>query len=684
MQENNLLKPMDVVEQLRKGKMLDHPGVAVHVRRALATNDYGPLMKFLESHPAIKAKAQNRISNEEFENALSPFRPYPSLKDVTEYLSGPLKLGYVNAVKLMFGILWNILCLPILIAGRTGSGKSSLIKSIIHQIITALPPFNVLIPDLKKEYRHLCTPGTNLKVLMQNRIMINPLQVPDWCSRIEDYIVAFSKCFVSENYLVGTSENLLIDLVDSLYRSRGIYAGSRNYPMLKDLYDLVTRSLSKTKSFRWTDVLLWLQNRLRPYLLSDSFNCQIGIPFETFQTENLVLEMDTGFTDRMYNFTIATIANQLYMHNKAKDIGGTIKHWWVIDEARILFNAHRDVSAFGESILTEILTKSRAYGISFLLASHEAGSFNSVMRSLSYLKIAFPLNDSSDLDFIKASFGLSEEQTQALFELPPYGTAVVRYGGYKNPFLMEVPFFEIKQKISDDELKNRMASFYSDLDRHIKKAVMPTRAEIKTEADTETNMPASSAALLFFLGKYPFTTVRGLAEVAGFKSPSQISKALEWLIQNEFIRIEKHRTSKTKMSMYPVLMEKALAYLNIDNVPGKGSFEHALYQHLVFEKITKNGYTAKIEGRMKCSNKLIDVLAVPPDRKLVVAFEITLSFSNLRNNIVLDFNAGASEVVIVCRTKEGMSKAKGIIAGAGFPEHINQQIRCETIDAYFS
>ena len=39
-------------------------------------------------------------------------------------------------------------------------------------------PFNVLIPDLKKEYRPLCTPGTNLKVLMQDRIMINPL--PDY------------------------------------------------------------------------------------------------------------------------------------------------------------------------------------------------------------------------------------------------------------------------------------------------------------------------------------------------------------------------------------------------------------------------------------------------------------------------------------------------------------------------
>lgn len=686
MNVNDQSIPKSIIEQLRKGKMLAHPGLALHLKRALASNDFSHLMTFLKSYPSIKAKAENRIAKEEFEKTLSPFRPYPSIKDANEYLSGPLKLGYINGARSMFGIAWDILCLPILNAGRTGSGKSTLIKSMVHQIITSPLSFNMLIPDLKKEYRHLCTTETNLKVLTQDKIMINPLQVPDWCNRIEDYIVAFSKCFVSENYLVGTSENVLIDLVDSLYRSREIYGGSRNFPTLKDLNDLVTKTLSKAKSFRWTDVLLFLQNRLRPYQLCSSFQCQIGIPFETFQTENLVLEMDSGFTDRMYNFTIATIANQLYMHNKAKDIGGTIKHWWVIDEARILFNAHRDVSAFGESIMTEILTKSRAYGISFLLASQESSSFNSVMRSLAFLKVAFPLNDCEDLDFIKASFGLSEEQKDALFELPPHGTAVVRYGGYEKPFLLEVPFFEITQKVSDDELKNRMASFYSELDQNIKKTVMPNTAEIKTGTDTGLNIPLSSAVVLFFLGKCPFTTVSGLEQVSGFKSPTQINKALEWLIQNDFIRIEKHRTSGTKKSMYPVLMERALAYLKKDNIPGKGSFEHALFQHLVFEKVTKDGYKAKVEGRIKGSdsNKLIDVLATSQDRKRNVAFEITLSFNNLIANIISDFNAGVSEVVIVCRTKESMDKAEDIIAGAGFPKHIRQWIRCEIIDDYFS
>ena len=683
MQERARLKPKDVIEQLRKGKMLDHPGIALHVRRALDTNDYSPLMEYLASYPSILAIARNKIAKEEFENSLSPFRPYPTEEEVNEHLSGPLKLGYVNRVKSIFGILWDILCLPILIAGRTGSGKSSLIKSIINQIVTIKLPFNILIPDLKKEYRHLCTPDTNLKVLMRDKIMINPLQVPSWCTHITDYIVAFAKSFVSENYLLGTSENFIIDLVDELYRQRGVYDGTRNYPTFKDLYDLVGRYLTKKQSFRYTDVFLWIQNRLKPYLLSDSFQCQVGIPFEIFQRENLAIEMDTGFTDRMYNFTIATIANQLYMHNKAKDIGGAIKHWFVIDEARILFNAHRDVSEFGESILNEILTKSRAYGISFLLASQESASFNSVMRALSFLKIAFPLNDAIDLDFIQGSFGLSDEQTQALFELPPYGTAVVRYGGYTKPFLLEVPYFEITKKVSDVELKDRMSSFYAELDQYIRKAVPSVVSEPDTDSEPTTNIPAAAAALLFFLGKYPFTTITGLNEVSGFKSPDQVKKALEWLIHNEYIKIEKYRTSRTKPSTYTILMDKALAYLDMDGIPGKGSFEHSLYQHLIITKLIRDGYKAKIEDRMERSKKMIDVLAESPDKRFI-AFEITLSFSNIITNIIEDLRAGVAEVVVVCRNKEDLSKAVEMIASAKLPAQIHDRIKCELIDAFFS
>ena len=678
MPENDLPEPKAIIEQLRKGKVLDHPGVAIHIKRALATNDASSLLKFLKSHPFVQAMAERNTRSDEYETSISSFRPFPSIADANEYLSGPLKFGYINDSRSIFGISWNTLCLPILIMGRVGSGKSVLIKYLLYQIFRLLLSFNTLIFDLKKEYRHLYADDANVKCLPSDRIFINPLQSPDWCHP-RDHILAFARTFTSENYLVGTSTNLIIELVDWLYRSRHIYEGSVDWPKLSDLYNLITARINKpkSKSYKFNDVLLWLQNRLYPYVLSSCFNCQFGIPFEVFQKENLILEMDRNFTDRMYAFTCASICNQLFMYNKMKDIEGETRHLIVADEARVLLSAHRDISIFGESILTDIFTKSRAYGISFLLASHESASFNSTMRAIAYLKIAFPINDMADLDFIKKSWGLSDDQTLDLFKLPPYGVAVVRYGGYEKPFLMEVPDFQIEHKLTDDDLKEKMSSFYAELDRHIKKS----SAEIKT--DTTTNIPPSSSALLFYLGKFPFTKVSDLVQAPGFKSPSEVNKALDWLLQNDFVQTEKYRTSSTKKSRYTVLNDKAIRYLGIAGIPGKGSYEHSLYQRLIHTKLSKDGFIPKIEGRMKDSQKSIDVLAYSQDKKQIIAFEVSLSLINLNQNIVEDFRAGVSEVVIVVRDEKDLKKAKDIIINAGFPESILKRTHCTTIDSFF-
>ena len=682
MLKNKFKKPQDILDHLRQGGMAKHPGVASHIKRAIQTNDNSLLIQFLESNPTIMSMAERNIRDDEYEKSINAFRPFPSIADANEYLSGPLKFGYINNARSLFGISWNTLCLPILIMGRVGSGKSVLIKYLLHQIFRLLLTFNSLVFDLKKEYRHLYADDANVKCLTSDRIFFNPLQAPSWCHP-KDHILAFARTFTSENYLVGTSTNLIIELVDWLYKSRGIYDGSINWPTLRDLYNMITARIyqPKPKSYKFIDVLVWLQNRLYPYILSSCFNCQFGIPFEVFQKENLILEMDKNFTDRMYAFTCASICNQLFMYNKLKDIEGETRHVIVADEARVLFSAHRDISTFGESILTEIFTKARAYGISFILASHESASFNATMRAIAYLKIAFPINDMIDIEFIEKSWGLDDEQTKELYKLPPYGVAVVRYGGYPDPLLLEVPDFKIEKKISEDELRSKMSSFYMELDKHIKNP--PTQADVEVTSAKTANIPPAAAAILYYIGKFPFTKNSDLPKAPGFKSQTEVNKAMSWLINNNFIQIQKFRTSKTKRSMYPVLSDKAMRYLKIESIPGTGSYEHSLYQHLIYQKLEKRGDQPKIEGRMGNSSKAIDVLVYSNEKKQYNAIEVTLSFTNIRQNIVGDIAAGVSSVTLVFRSEEDLQKGKSLIAGFGFPEHILKKTHCTIINTFF-
>ena len=55
MKNNSSDKHLELIEKLRKGKMLTQPGVAFHVNKALTTGDYSGITDYLTRYPAILA-----------------------------------------------------------------------------------------------------------------------------------------------------------------------------------------------------------------------------------------------------------------------------------------------------------------------------------------------------------------------------------------------------------------------------------------------------------------------------------------------------------------------------------------------------------------------------------------------------------------------------------------------------
>jgi hypothetical protein len=668
---------IELVRFLDEGEMLTNPIIKQLVDRAIATADHNPLYEFLEKFSIFLSKAARNRKLKTYQTLKCPF-PYPSRDDAAKHLNGPLRFGYINQFNDMFNMDYDELSLPLIIPGRVGSGKSQLVKYLLCQMLRQKRSFNVIIPDLKAEYRNLLAITRNLRVFTKDHLFLNPLQVPDWMTPREN-IIFFSKLFVSENYLAGTSQNVLLSSLEYIYKERGIFDGSRNWPTLHDLYNVITKNLSNQKSFKYRDIFLWLQNRLHPYVYSNSFDSRCGIPFSTWQNENVVLEMDEGITDNMYSFIVGYIAGLRYSFNKKMRLTGSkLRTLLIIDEGRLLFNAQRDVSIFGESYINEIATKTREFGIGYVISSQETSSFNKTIRAIAYTKISFPLTDGTDIDFIQNSFGLSEEQAEFVFKLPRFGQAIVRYGGYKNPFLLAVPHFHIKKQATDDEVQNRMSDFYAELARDIKRPA-PSRP-----LQAQTNIPPNSASLLYFLSKEPFTKVSAMTNAPGFKSPAEVGKALDWLEKSGFVNRERLRVSKRgRKSVFAVLTTKAFSYLKLKGLRGKGSFEHKLYQHLICNRLAKEGWEAKVEGRITGSQKAIDVLAIS-EKGGRIAYEITLHMDNLLSNIRLDLENGATEVIIITRDKSDMKKAKQIVEKSATTNNAGESIKFRTIDAYFA
>jgi len=674
---------LDLMKKLQEGKMLSHPGIQWHYKKALHTNDYAELIDLIKRYPNLLAFAERNIALDEIQKLENPFKPEPTRREVKESLDGPIKVGKVNAWGDFFSIDENILCLPMLIAGRVGAGKSQLIVFLLKQLLQA-SDFNVIIPDLKREYRNLLTLSNSLKVLQNSKIKLNPLAVPEWMTPQEN-IHFFSQIFTKQQYLGRVSKDFINKAVLTLYRKHGIIDGGQNFPTMLSLYNYVFHEINNKKSYNYRDIMIRLQNLLFSYVTSENFNCRIGISHQVWRDENVVLEMDAGFTNEMYGFIVSYLIGSRFEYNKKNNLTGSIlRTLFTIDECRALFDVNRNTYEFGDSYLSGITTKIREHGIGLILSSQETKSFTDTIKAIAFTKVCFPLTDGAELSAIKESYCLDDEQTKHIFKLKKYGEAIAIYGNYDKPFILTIPEIKPLPQLSDKDVEQRMADFYSDLDKSIKplpplELISPTPA-----GPPEEKMPADAAALLFNISHEVYTTRSQMIKFPGFNSPSQVNKAIAWLQANGFIAEEEYRVTKRgKHSLFAVLTPKAHDFLDTpSNKRGKGSFQHSLYQHLIAKRLEADGLDVAIERRIPGTDKYIDVLVTTQNGYM--AYEVTLSLKNLSENVRKDLAAGASEVIIVTVDSPAQEKAIELVAKDPSLSAVLDRISFRTIDEFFN
>lgn len=674
-----------LLEFLDEGELLSHPNVKRLVDKASHTLNFRVLRDYLKNHPSLVSLAWRNIHLKQLQQMQNPFRPHPSRDEVRQYLTGSINLGYVNEANDRFGFDPDILCMPMIILGRPGSGKSQCIKRQLIQMLRRNRKFNVIIPDRKgNEYRCLLPYSRTLKVIRKKRLRLNPFQVPEDMDPHE-FLVFIAKVFVAENWLGLTSLGILLSILTDLFRVHGIFDGSTHYPTARDAYNEVTRRLNDQKSFKYRDILLLVQNRLIPYITNKIFDCRIGVPQEIWRTENVVMEVN-GLSDNVYSFIVCHIGGLLYEYNMETGLtGAKLRNLIVSDETKPLTKP-RDRETYGESYFSsDLICLSRDAGVGWELASQEPSSFNQTTKSLSYTKICFPLTDGYDRDWVKDSFTLNDLQAEYLSKLGRCGKAIATYGGFERSFLLGVAPVRLRQ-VSDEEVEERMADFYAGLEAKIRKAESPGPiGAIDTfPAKSVELLPPAAAALLFSLARAPFTTTSEMTNFSGFKSPAQISKALDWLLDKGYVTREEHRVSrKGRPSVFHPLTEKSYDYLDEKKVPQtKGGFLHALFAHLVATWYRAKGLEARIEAPLKKgSPKTSDVL-VRNEKGEWLSVQIVLNFAGLMSNLE-DLSLGASEVVIVTKNKKDEEKALALVAKVQTLTPYLDRILFRTIDTFF-
>jgi len=132
-----------------------------------------------------------------------------------------------------------------------------------------------------------------------------------------------------------------------------------------------------------------------------------------------------------------------------------------------------------------------------------------------------------------------------------------------------------------------------------------------------------------------------------------------------------------------VLTGKAYAFLGEKPPAGKGGFEHRLYQDIIYRWLNENGVKAKIEAPIKKgSPRTCDVLARSTEQG-IKAYEVTLHFDNLLENLREDLAAGADEVVVVTRDQEALDKAIRMVSADQRLTPLLDRISFATMNDFF-
>lgn len=643
-----------------------------------------------ESDPAGKADIEQTLEllaakhlSQNYEPDRSPFPP-PTQKFAQ---SGDVKLGtvsYAGRKLYPFYLKSSRLKEHLLIAGRSGSGKTNLTFMLLNGIISR--GIKALALDWKRGYRDLMSRYNKLRVYTIGRSIspfrFNPLIPPQGC---EPHLwIKMIVDVIASAYLGGEGViSLLVAGLDHLYSEAGVFDRQHSHwPTIQDLLGWLRTAKLKGRAAMWQAsaerILLGMTYGEFGAVLNTQDNSHVAGLLDY----NVVLEMDglSSSSDRVMFSEALTL--YLYRYRLAQGPQKELTNVVVLEEAHNLLL--KKASEAKESILETSIRMVRQYGLGYIFVDQSASLLSKVAFANSYATIALSQKLRSDVQAITSAMNLTDDQKQAMNTLP-VGSAVVRLADeYPEPFLIKVPLSRITEGcISDKTIKAKWGSCYSDTGSKrtrdsIRKVVSPVplpdrKDETKQKNlnnyinDTHPPSPRESEK-----DDYPDSNpgppckelsreeTRFLADVVAWPLSTTVSRyqrlnlsrrrgnaVREALASAGIIERVTIATRCGQVVLYQLTDFGRAFCTEVHIDPGnksRASLEHMFWVNRTLEHFEKEGYDVACEHPLDGSGA-IDILATRPGEK--VAIEIETGKSDIKGNLDKINGADFDKIVLV-------------------------------------
>ncbi len=281
----------------------------------------------LLKRPSLRSHVPHQITPTRFLYRLFK-RPVPYL------VAGDIRLGYVNNTSTVFGILQKEMVQHLLIVGRSGSGKTNILRIMQIELSRLGIPF-MSFDIAKYGGRYIKHHVKNLIILRWGKdFFFNPLKPPPGVS-LNEWLMAFCE-ITAEVFDIRTASNLfLIKFIQDLY-TKYDPAKSGDYPTMIDLKEALETRCKQKIPRNEVGYIHTVRNKIEPLCLTleKTIDVQEGIPMEELLNHPVSIELVGIKSSEIQTWIMSLIMAWITCYRETQNMGfGKLRHVFFYDEA---------------------------------------------------------------------------------------------------------------------------------------------------------------------------------------------------------------------------------------------------------------------------------------------------------------------------------------------------------------
>ena len=351
----------------------------------------------------------------------------------------------------------------ICVTGMSGSGKTTFAFKIIEALNRHNKPY--LIFDWKKSFRPLSAEDGNIMTFtvgdekVSNLFKININQPPKGVAP-KEWINVLSELLTESFSASFGVHKVILETLDLAFKEWGIYNGSENYPTWNHIKWRLEEKMEKANGRE----IGWLESALRiatvmtfgDFGKTINYKGENSFTIEELLNKKVIMELNSlGNVEK--TLFCEYILTYIYKLKKARQNQASkyFDHAIIVDEAHNIF-LKKPTNFSNESVTDMIYREMREYGTSLICLDQHVSKISDTVKGNSACHIAFQQQLPQDIYDISEIMNLRDNKHY--FSQLPVGSAIVKLSErYTMPFLVEIPYTEIRDKyISNEDIKAKM------------------------------------------------------------------------------------------------------------------------------------------------------------------------------------------------------------------------------------